>query len=122
MDAYASGATLRELAARYGISFQRIAIRLRGAGVVLRPRHKRPAQPHPCAVDGCPNMVADPRQRFCSLACAGASRRRPMCRHGHPLIPENLYPRYGKTPPRCKRCGRRRLAEWKARKKAETSQ
>ena len=117
----AKGLSLRESAERHSVTFQAVWARLHNAGVNVS-RQKPSAKL--CANPAC-DVCFTPRERthrYCSHRCHGAMVRdthKPFCIHGHPLSGDNLMPRYGKTPARCRACVLAHQAEYRARKKDE---
>jgi ferredoxin len=103
---YAAGMTLRQLAQKYGITFQAAHERLRHTGVEMRPTSAIKYPPRACA--GCGELFK-PRngaERFCSRVCHSQAIKgthyKTHCKRGHPLTADNLYASGGKT--RCKQC------------------
>jgi len=119
---YEAGASLRQLAARHGVSFQSLAMQLKTAGVPRRPKHPRKREPRPCATCGTIYTPRNAAQRYCCRTCVPMTMKgihyKTHCKHGHPLVGANLDPRSGRTPPRCRDCRLEAQARYRARKKA----
>lgn len=98
---YKAGATVRDLSARYGTTFQNIAVRLRNAGVVrpLKQFAKRI-----CVTCGRRYTPSRNDQRFCNAQCI---RRKTVCVNGHPITEENRY-HFPSGNSRCKTCAQMR--------------
>lgn len=110
-ERYEQGTTLRELAEQTGLSFQAVHQRLRYHGVALRPAHPRKYTARSCAVCDEVFMPRRDSQYTCSKKCNYKAQQRgkkERCKRGHLLFEDNLYPRYGKSVPRCKLCCRLR--------------
>lgn len=115
---YEAGDSLREIAKRYGVSFQTLAVQLRNAGVERRPRNSNRRRYAERACERC-GAAFYPRydgQRYCSFACTRGPRQT-TCKRGHPLTEENLRPRYGKAPRRCIACEKLQQKKYRERKK-----
>jgi len=117
---YLAGDTLREIGARYGVSFQSLAIQLKNAGYEPRPKNSNRRKYadricERCGVMFRPRQPRQPRQRFCSRACMRGPRQA-TCKRGHPLTEDNLRPRYGKAPRRCIACEKAAQARYRAKK------
>lgn len=119
---YLAGDTLREIAARYGVSFQTLAVQLRNAGIERRPRGLGKHEARICANPACQKVFKpkDAAQRYCCNAHVErkGKHRQTHCKRGHPLMDGNLDPRSRGTPPRCSTCRRMKQAEYKKRKRA----
>lgn len=114
---YAAGDTLRDMAKRYGVSFQSLAIQMRNAEIELRPKSANARKYADRACERC-GATYHPRyagQRFCGRACTRGPRQA-FCKRGHPLVEGNLRPRYGKLPRRCIACEKLKQKEYRERK------
>lgn len=111
---YLAGASLRTLARRYACSHTQIATLLEANNV---PRRERWAylRLRICTTCGCSFQPKREGQERCSEDCR-PGRHKPTCKHGHPLTPENLTPRYGREGPRCRACIYIKQAQYRARK------
>jgi len=111
---YATGATLRAIGARYGISHAGVAWRLKEAGYPLRATWTR-MQLRTCPTCGCSFRPKRPDQQRCSNDCR-RGQHAATCKRGHPLVPGNLTPRYGRIAPRCRICLYASQARYRAKK------
>jgi len=114
---YAAGDSLREMAERYGVSFQTLAIQMRNAGIERRPAHsnKRKYADRVCERCGATYQPHYAKQRYCSFECTKGPRQA-TCKRGHLLTEDNLRPRYGKAPRRCIACEKLKQKEYRERK------
>lgn len=121
ISAYESGKSLREVANMYHITFQAVHQRLVRYGIPLRPKSliTRLLLEKLCPVCGTHFFTKRADAIYCSHPCSSTAKRgmqRTHCKHGHPLIENNLYPRYSSTtPPRCKICCREAQRAYKKR-------
>ena len=109
---YYAGATVRELGARYGCSFQNIAHRLATAGLQMRPT-REPIPTAECPTCGKRFWPVTRKQRFCRSQCI---RKKAVCVRGHPLTEDNRY-HFPSSSSRCKECAKERDRAWRKRKK-----
>jgi hypothetical protein len=109
---YQAGATVRELAARYGTSFQNIAMRLQNAGIA-RPIKQLAEQV--CPTCGKTYRPSYSKQRFCNATCI---RNKTHCVNGHLLTEENRY-HYPSSNSRCKLCAQARDRAARLKRKAQ---
>jgi len=72
---YEAGATLRQIARRYGVSFQTLAVQLKHAGVARRPKHPRKYADRVCVTCGGTYHPWNGQQRYCSPACVVRKKR-----------------------------------------------
>lgn len=115
---YMAGASLRKLAHGYHYSHTQIATILKAAGIPLRERWTY-LRLRTCATCGCSFQPKTDDQERCSADCR-PSKHKPTCKHGHPLTPDNLTPRYGRQGPHCRACMYIRQARYRARKAAKS--
>ena len=112
---YRAGATLRELAAKHGCSFQNINARLHTAGVVMRPLGAAKQIPDKvCPTCGTIFTTSYRDQVFCRQECV---RIKDTCVHGHALTEDNRY-HYPGGNSRCRICHHRRVKAYSERRKA----
>ncbi len=110
---YRAGATIRELAEKYGCSKQNINIRLLNYGVAMR--HSTRMRPdRVCPTCGKIFQTRKKSQLFCRQECV---RMKDTCIRGHELTEDNRY-HYPGGNSRCKLCQAIRDADYRARKKA----
>jgi len=124
-QAYEAGATLRELARQYGISFQTINMQLKHAGVAMRHTWSLRQVPDTTICKGC-GIEFTPghlEQRYHSQACWSAHKKgiryKTHCVHGHPLFGSNLYQAPSAPYPRCRQCIHANQAKWRQRRKEQ---
>ena len=115
---YDAGETFRQIANEYGVSFQALAARYARSGRQARPKAPRKYTPIPCATCGTLFTPKSKRSRFCCSKCIRHKPREAhdVCRRGHLLTPDNLYPAYGNQPPRCRACALENQRRWRERK------
>lgn len=118
---YTAGMNLRELAQRYGLTFQAIHGRLIRAGITMRWRGQAQPPKRPCAACGRVFQPQKESARYCSLACLPrrGTHYKTHCKRGHLLDGDNLSPRYGKSPPRCRECQRERQRVYDQKRRAK---
>jgi len=113
---YRAGATILELARKYGCSFQNISIRLANANVQMRAA--APAKDIPdkiCPTCGKTFSTYSRDQRFCCKECT--TRIKSVCKRGHVLTEDNRY-HFPSSQSRCKECSRIRQRAYNERRKA----
>lgn len=111
---YHAGASLRTIGRRYGLSHVGVANRLQEAGICRRTPAAR-MQLRICTTCGSSFRPKTADQQRCASDCRRETHP-PTCKHGHPLTPQNLTPRYGRIAPRCRQCMYLAQARYRARK------
>ncbi len=113
---YHAGASLRDLAAKYGCSFQNIQIRLSNANVPMRSTGATRTIPDK-ACPTCGNVFT-PTYRNQVFCCSEHIRKKSVCIRGHELTEENRY-HFPSSASQCRQCQHIRSKEYIARKRAE---